>query len=294
MIYRRIVLAADPEGLAESALPVAAALAAPGGAKVFAVLVWDEHRPAETRRAAEAELTRMAAELRAAGVAIESEIREAAGKSAAAELILAATDLDADLLIMGSHGHHDTVALLEGSVAWEVASQIDRPVVLVHGRRGLAPVTGSVRRVLVAVDFGQESAQAASYACDLAMSEKAQLLVLHVREMVPFGDPPYIEDESEAAGLVEGVVAKLRSVGCELATMTTRPESNIAKAIADEAERWQADLVVLGSRRQSVVGGLLLGSTAHGVVRRSSRPVLLVGRPGLSAGRRETRIESGT
>jgi hypothetical protein len=36
-MYRRIVLAVDPEGLAESVLPIVAALARRGGAEVFGV-----------------------------------------------------------------------------------------------------------------------------------------------------------------------------------------------------------------------------------------------------------------
>lgn len=52
----------------------------------------------------------------------------------------------------------------------------------------------------------------------------------------------------------------------------------VAARLAAAAQRWDADLVVLGSRRLTDLGGLLLGSVAHELVRRTPRPVLLAER----------------
>lgn len=52
----------------------------------------------------------------------------------------------------------------------------------------------------------------------------------------------------------------------------------MAARLAAAAERWNADLIVVGSRRPTDLGGLVLGSVGHELVRRTYRPVLLAER----------------
>jgi hypothetical protein len=52
-MYRRIVLAVDPEGLAESVLPIVAALARRGGGEVFVIGAAKAGDPPEQRAALE-------------------------------------------------------------------------------------------------------------------------------------------------------------------------------------------------------------------------------------------------
>ncbi len=64
-----------------------------------------------------------------------------------------------------------------------------------------------------------------------------------------------------------------------LATETKLLEAKgqrIANVIVAEAERWQADLIVIGTHGRTGFSRLLLGSVAEGVVRTSSIPVLLI------------------
>ena len=50
----------------------------------------------------------------------------------------------------------------------------------------------------------------------------------------------------------------------------------IANVIVAEAERWQADLIVIGTHGRTGFSRLLLGSVAEGVVRTAAIPVLLI------------------
>jgi nucleotide-binding universal stress UspA family protein len=50
----------------------------------------------------------------------------------------------------------------------------------------------------------------------------------------------------------------------------------VASVIDDDAKRWPADLIVIGTHGRSGISRLLLGSVAEGVVRGASVPVLLV------------------
>jgi nucleotide-binding universal stress UspA family protein len=129
------------------------------------------------------------------------------------------------------------------------------------------------------VDFSEISKQAVKVAADIAREEGATLLILHVREMVPFGDVPYIEGPEETQQLMQAIAAELPTTGVSIEKRIDEPSLNPVPEIVEAAEKWNADLIVLGSRRLTAAGGLFLGSVAQGVVRHSSRPVLMAGHP---------------
>ena len=114
---------------------------------------------------------------------------------------------------------------------------------------------------------------------DIAREEGAGLLILHVRDMVPFGDVPYIEGPEEALQLMQELTAELPTSEVSIEKRIDAPSLNPVQEIVEAAEKWNADLIVLGSRRLSLAGGLFLGSVALGVVQHSSRPVLMAGHP---------------
>lgn len=69
-------------------------------------------------------------------------------------------------------------------------------------------------------------------------------------------------------------VAPLREAGIEV-DIAVRTSGAVAEEILDTAAEVKADLVVIGSRGQSRVRGLFLGSVAREVIRKTSLPVLL-------------------
>ena len=54
----------------------------------------------------------------------------------------------------------------------------------------------------------------------------------------------------------------------------------VAKAVADIATDWNADLIVAGSSRMGDIGSLILGSVSHDLLHMTDRPVLIAGRLG--------------
>ena len=50
----------------------------------------------------------------------------------------------------------------------------------------------------------------------------------------------------------------------------------ICDAINDEAKRWPADLIVIGTHGRHGFNHLLLGSVAEGVIRLAAKPVLVI------------------
>ena len=53
-------------------------------------------------------------------------------------------------------------------------------------------------------------------------------------------------------------------------------EGSPARSILEEAQRVNADMIVLGSHGHSAIGEVMLGSVAHKIAMKATVPVLLV------------------
>jgi nucleotide-binding universal stress UspA family protein len=132
-----------------------------------------------------------------------------------------------------------------------------------------------LRRVLFATDRSASSRAALLAVAGLAVGGDTEVVVLHMDDR---GRP---RESAELAGEVAcGLIALAVNARPEV---REAPHGGVAVTIAAAAAEHGADLVVLGSRGRSDIGGLLLGSVGHEVLTRVTCPVLLV-----RAGRRST------
>jgi len=132
-----------------------------------------------------------------------------------------------------------------------------------------------LRRVLFATDRTASSRAALLAVGGLATGGGTGVVVLHVDDA---GRPR--ESEELAAEVACGMIALAVDARSEV---RRAPRGEVAAAIAVAAAEHCSDLVVLGSRGRSDLGGLLLGPVGREVLARVSCPVLLV-----RAGRRAT------
>ncbi|HKQ00578.1 MAG TPA: universal stress protein [Actinomycetes bacterium] len=138
-MFRTILLAVDGSKYSEKAVELAKHLATVGNEEVVVVHV-TELLPARFQAYPgldyEAdndviELTKgYVADLEKAGVKARAELRSAQYGGVARILTNLAEDLDAGLIVMGSHGRGDLTALLLGSVAHKVLHLNNRPVLI--------------------------------------------------------------------------------------------------------------------------------------------------------------------
>lgn len=142
------------------------------------------------------------------------------------------------------------------------------------------------KRILVAVDGSQTGELALQMAIRLATQFQAHLRIVHVVDITNInlgaefpeqsGVPRNIEEgkdllqRSETAAVAAGVVTESNLITIE--TLAQR----IPETIADDAETWPADLIVIGTHGRRGLRRLFLGSVAEGVARVASTPVLLV------------------
>jgi nucleotide-binding universal stress UspA family protein len=139
------------------------------------------------------------------------------------------------------------------------------------------------QRILVPVDFSDHAARALDYAIELAKAFGSKLHLLHCYQINVGGVSPYgivipetlDRDVREAASRQLGEWSdKAREKGVE--TEGTVTPIFPSEAIANVAERIDADLIVMGTRGLSGIKHVMLGSVAERVIRIAPCPVLTV------------------
>jgi nucleotide-binding universal stress UspA family protein len=144
------------------------------------------------------------------------------------------------------------------------------------------------KRIAVAVDGSETSTMALNEAVKLAKVMNSTLLLLYVCEEMPVvwntdGMTPFpIEEVTKAfidAGkhLLQQDRASVAESGVEVETkLIENYNGRIGAVISQEAEKWLADLLVIGTHGRKGINHLLMGSVAEGVMRTANMPVLLV------------------
>jgi nucleotide-binding universal stress UspA family protein len=142
------------------------------------------------------------------------------------------------------------------------------------------------KRILVPIDGSSTSAAGLKQALLLARDQHAKLKLLHViDEFRVFATP----DGGLNAGAIISALKRggrevLRRAARRAAASGVKPEAamvenlsgRVADIVVDQAKRWRADLIVMGTHGRRGVNRALLGSDAELVVRQAPAPVLLV------------------
>jgi nucleotide-binding universal stress UspA family protein len=141
------------------------------------------------------------------------------------------------------------------------------------------------RHILVPVDGSATSERALREALGLARQQAAELELVYVMEDVLFlENEAYINYEEVQRSARKGgektlaqaqTLVRQAGMTAEERLLEARGE-RIANVIIEEARRWPADLIVIGTHGRSGFSRILFGSVAEGVVRTAHIPVLLV------------------
>jgi nucleotide-binding universal stress UspA family protein len=146
------------------------------------------------------------------------------------------------------------------------------------------------KRILVPVDGSETSNTGMEEALKLARDGSARIRLVHVvDDTLAFSSPEgtsvnYVLDAMRKMGRDALATAANRVRRAKLEAETELVEDStgrVADAIVEQAKRWRADLIVMGTHGRRGFNRLLIGSNAELVVRHSAIPVLLV--PGSTA-----------
>lgn len=285
--FSRILFAVDGTHRSASAVNAVETIALAAGAEVHVLHVWNlEVRvnkglwDVETRAEANELVEGIAGRLAAAGVPATFEVTSAAEKKIPDAIADAARQYSAGLIAVGSRGRSDLEGLFLGSVSHRVLQKVSCPVLIV--RQGIDRHGDHLKRVLLAVAGGEEVPQAVEAVATIGLGTEATIRVLHVRNLAAGDGVAWVESEADAEVVLSGIMGRLRTAGLTAEAKVAGPSSFVAQGIAEEARAWDADLIVMGSRRLSELGGLVAGSVNHEVIHLSDRPVLVLQRAGAS------------
>lgn len=282
--FSRILVAADGSEASEAAVSVATNLAQASGASVRIVHVWNlevHHRHGvwdlETRTEARKLIDPTVERLRGLGVDVDGEILRGDNHHIAAAVAEAARLFDADLIVVGSRGLSDWQSMTSTpSVSHDLLTKVDSPVLIVRGP-STSP-TQRAQRVLMAIAGGEiETSVKATIAA--ASAPGSSVLVLHVPISALSADGySYVEPDEEIQATIARATQLLSEAGLPVQSVVTR-EGPVARTVIEEAAKWGADIIVIGSSRMGDLGSILLGSVTHSLLRASERPVLVAERP---------------
>lgn len=275
---RNVLVALRDRGEAARLATAAVALAGPG---VLATVAHVLETGADADRAeAGVAVARTVDRLRSHGVTARGYVDAMGEAGVAGRLADRARASGAEAVVMGSRGLGEVRGLVAGSISHALLASLDLPV-LVLPDRAAAPSRG-LRRVLVAVG-SEDDAGASVTAVLLLPARVTEVLAVHVprRVAVHAGEAvadPFLEIGETSTIVLATAQSLFDRAGIRVATSTVDRDGGVAAAICDTARDRDADLIVLGPRRPGAWSALAAGSTSHGVLRRSDRPVLIARR----------------
>ena len=136
------------------------------------------------------------------------------------------------------------------------------------------------RNILFATDFSQAAAQAIPYVKKIAEHFDADLVTLHVRPPIvnPMSEPiTWAADIDAAKAQDDEDREHLLNTFAGIRTQVLIEEGDIQACLDAAIEKYNTDLVVIGTRGRSGLGKLFLGSVAEEIFRTVWCPVLTVG-----------------
>lgn len=183
-----------------------------------------------------------------------------------------AKEMDADLIIMGTHGRHGWRRAILGSVTENVLHETSTPLLTVTPHRMAASPTVSVSRILCPVNFTRVAREALECAGALAQAFDAELTVMYVAEGI---DPPLVPELETAFRMWLDPQVRDRSRFKHILVRNGDPAARVLSA----ASELQADLIVIGAQHKFFSDATVIGTTTQRITRFATCPVLTVVRP---------------
>jgi nucleotide-binding universal stress UspA family protein len=300
-MFRSILVPLDGTRFAEAALPAAARLARRARGRLHLLLA---HQPTAAlvgpgeiaapdpgldRALLEQEEDYLAGVAASAGQAGVGTITLGQAVGPAGDAICGeAGRIEADLIVMATHGRSALGRFWMGSVSSHVVRDAGVPVLLVHPNReesALQRDTGA--GILVALDLSGFAEAILEPVVDLANLLQAHVTLLHVVEpnyhaMDPLSPYPLDQDQTvtdirraDAQRRLDDVADRLRARGlCVSARVTIAP--NTAVELLETLAVRKYDLLAMTTHGAGGLRHLLSGSVADKVIRSAGKPVLVL------------------
>ncbi len=187
-----------------------------------------------------------------------------------------AEECHVDLILLGSRGRSSIERLLLGSTAQAVLRHAHCSVEIVRAPRTNSATSTPAMKILIPTDGSASAQYALKSFASRPWPRGSQCKVISCPEYpVLIGEYPFFvqehlteitkASEDHARESIEKSVWLLQTSGLAVQAEVTEPKDTPANAILSAAEKWQANLVVIGSHGRRGFDRLVLGSVSESV-----------------------------
>jgi nucleotide-binding universal stress UspA family protein len=295
-MFKHLLVPLDGSRLAETILPVVKTFALAFNAPVTLLHVVEPTPPSTVHGEphlmsatdAQAYLDRIAAELRAAGINANTHVDVVVGDVAKA-IFAHGGELNADLILLTSHGHTGLRQVVYGSIAQQVLQSGEIPVLLVKALEAPTAATYTCRTILVPLDSSPLYESALDTAGELARALHAALQLVVVVPTVRTLSPERAATsvllptstramldlaENGAKEYVEQKLEQMKASGLHVKAQVLR--GDIPTQIVAAEQQSEADLIVMATHGRTGLDAFWSGSIAPKVLSRVHAPMLLL------------------
>ncbi len=227
----------------------------------------------DQRRTSSENLERILADLSFEGIrAIAHELE---GRNPAASIVGLADQIQADLIVTGTHSRHGFTKAVLGSCAEGIIRHAKCPVLTV-GPKARKPPQGpfSFNTIIFATDFSADAARKASVALAFAQDNTAKIYLCHILEHPGRDVAQTLEQQLKFETALHKLVPQSTYDWCSPECLVEH--GNVAPHLVDMANRLQADLIVLGARRSASWFAHLVDGVVAQVLATASCPVMTI------------------
>jgi nucleotide-binding universal stress UspA family protein len=144
-----------------------------------------------------------------------------------------------------------------------------------------------LKKIIHSTDFSENASKAFDFAVALSEKFDAELILLHIGELPTimnspssagtFSEMEQMDKDSIVKQLQQYAATKLKHTGNNnKIQFQARLSNSTIKGVVEAINETNADLVVIGSKGQSKLKEVIMGSTSRGLVSKSSCPVLII------------------
>ncbi|EPR74419.1 UspA [Winogradskyella psychrotolerans RS-3] len=180
------------------------------------------------------------------------------------EVAEVATDVRADLIVMGSRGHSDHDGVFTGSNTEKVVRYSNTPVLVVKSK----PKSVNFEHIVLATDFSEESIPAVKKSLELLFKLGQKTTLLHINSPnLAFLSTDEIDEKIS-------IFLKLAKLNESDVTIARISDHNVEDGVSNFARKQQADAVAMITHGRKGLSHFFGGSISEDVVNHSKLPVI--------------------